>query len=466
MSDPSSASKQMLTNLSEIKRIAFYSLSAVGSRSNIPSSSSQDILENPFHSIYLNNSSVLTRPGRHHKMLSDALFEGDLPSNRSSKSNILAASEELVIESLAMMREEVRVEQNEPFQGEEIRETQPMFDKTPDFGRYLSSNSSDSASDDESIQWKVERRDVSVSKKEKEKVVEEVSRRRPTTRSDTKILMADALKVSAEETEKRQRKNKSGKTKSRDTKKAEKTKSTKESSKGKRKRSEGPGTQRKIEEEVNKQETVDNLRKQSVLAGRVFDMGIINLRGMDSLNDMEDGSVHTRVNDIAVHLDEFLLGKILKKLPTTKCAGVFRKVMKRIMLEHMYKTVIERKGIHGMGYGYFLTEVFKYINIPLSVGKSKMAQLIEDQDQLKHKLEELTMRLSGKDAEIAILKTELLNAETEGPGTAVVQALERENTELRAKVIALQEKAIKDNDAANGRLTLIIQSLSHQPPPS
>ena len=39
------------------------------------------------------------------------------------------------------------------------------------------------------------------------------------------------------------------------------------------------------------------------------------------------------------------------------------------MLEHMYKTVIERKGIHGMGYGYFLTEVFKYFNIPLSVGK-------------------------------------------------------------------------------------------------
>ena len=94
----------------------------------------------------------------------------------------------------------------------------------------------------------------------------------------------------------------------------------------------------------------------------------------------------------------------------------------RIMLEHMYKTVIERKGIHGMGYGYFLTEVFKYFNIPFSIGKvgtvkqaflentlvececiegkgnpkSKMAQLIEDQDQLKHEVEELTMRLSGK----------------------------------------------------------------------
>ena len=32
------------------------------------------------------------------------------------------------------------------------------------------------------------------------------------------------------------------------------------------------------------QEIVDNLRKQAVLASRVFDMGIINLPGMDSLS--------------------------------------------------------------------------------------------------------------------------------------------------------------------------------------
>ena len=150
----------------------------------------------------------------------------------------------------------------------------------------------------------------------------------------------------------------------------------------------------------------------------------------------EDGSVNTRVKDIVVHLDETLLGKILRvprdgtrfvvgktcsvefvtlcsKLPTTKCAGLFKKVMKseyqlvfefvnkillsrskkrtsptsvdlyvmellckfeplnlpRIMLEHMYKTVIERKGIHGIGYVYFLIESFKHFNILLGVGK-------------------------------------------------------------------------------------------------
>ena len=122
-------------------------------------------------------------------MLLDALFEGDLPRNKSFESNILAASEDLVIESLAMMREEVRVEQNEHFQGEQIIETKPIFDKTPDFGRHTSSNYSYSASDDESIQWKVERRDVSVSRKGIEKVVEDVPRRRLTTKFDARKLL-------------------------------------------------------------------------------------------------------------------------------------------------------------------------------------------------------------------------------------------------------------------------------------
>ena len=40
-----------------------------------------------------------------------------------------------------------------------------------------------------------------------------------------------------------------------------------------------------------------------------------------------------------------------------------------LILEHMYKIVIERKVKHGMGYGYLLTKVFKYLNIPLGIGK-------------------------------------------------------------------------------------------------
>ena len=95
-----------------------------------------------------------------------------------------------------------------------------------------------------------------------------------------------------------------------------------------------------------------------------------------------------------------------------------------------------------------------------------MTQLIDDQDQVKHEVEELIVRLSGKEAEIAILKAELLTAQSEGPGSSVIQAMEKENAELKANITALQEKSIKDNDAANARLTLVIQSLSHPPPSS
>ncbi|KAH0698896.1 hypothetical protein KY284_013111 [Solanum tuberosum] len=160
-----------------------------------------------------------------------------------------------------------------------------------------------------------------------------------------------------------------------------------------------------------------------------------------------------------------------------------------LMLEHMYKTVVERKGKYGMGYGYFLTKVFHHLNIPVRACKigtakqsftlstlvececiegkgnplSKVSQLIMEQDQLKHELEEMTVRVSSRDAEIAILKAAVLKAQTEGPGNAEVRELRKQNEMLLAKIAALQEKAIKDNDEANTRLTLIIKSLSHQP---
>ena len=51
-----------------------------------------------------------------------------------------------------------------------------------------------------------------------------------------------------------------------------KTQSLKRRSEGKRKRSQGPGSQARRDESVNMQEVVDSLRKQAVLAGRVFDI--------------------------------------------------------------------------------------------------------------------------------------------------------------------------------------------------
>ena len=71
---------------------------------------------------------------------------------------------------------------------EEIRETQPVFDKTPDFGRYMSLDSTNTA----------KKRKEPFSKGGKEKVVEVESRRRPFIKSDSKKKLVDAMEASAE----------------------------------------------------------------------------------------------------------------------------------------------------------------------------------------------------------------------------------------------------------------------------
>ncbi|KAH0645026.1 hypothetical protein KY284_032910 [Solanum tuberosum] len=113
-----------------------------------------------------------------------------------------------------------------------------------------------------------------------------------------------------------------------------------------------------------------------------------------------------------------------------------------MMLEHMHKTVVDHKGKHLMRYGYFLTKVFKHLNILVggTVGTvkqsfclntlvececiegkagplSKMSQLVIEQGQLKHELEEMIVFVSNKDAKIALLKAQLVKAQTEGAGT-------------------------------------------------
>ena len=177
MSSPSSSSKQMFNALSEIEPLAFYSPTNAQARLPPSSSSQQDTPDNPFFAIDLNSSVVPTELGPFQDMLPDNMFEGDLPKHKASESNILTASEELVIESLSMMREERRAEHTEVLEGEEVIPTQPIFDKTPDLGRYSSSSSSDSASEEEPLKWKVERREREKSRKGKEKVVEEAPRR-------------------------------------------------------------------------------------------------------------------------------------------------------------------------------------------------------------------------------------------------------------------------------------------------
>ena len=77
-----------------------------------------------------------------------------------------------------MMREEARQEESQNPLYEDVRETQHVIDKTPNFGRYPSSDSTNTEGDNCPIQWMLKKRDVSASKKGKEKIFESESMRR------------------------------------------------------------------------------------------------------------------------------------------------------------------------------------------------------------------------------------------------------------------------------------------------
>ncbi|KAH0715104.1 hypothetical protein KY284_008009 [Solanum tuberosum] len=142
-----------------------------------------------------------------------------------------------------------------------------------------------------------------------------------------------------------------------------------------------------------------------------------------------------------------------------------------------------------MRYGYFLTKVFKHLDIPLkarTIGTvkqsfsmitlvefecmegrtwnlSKMSELVVKQGQLKHELEEMNSLVSKRDAKIALLKEQSAKAQTEGPGSAEVSELRKKNETLLAQNADMKEKLIKYHDASNDRPTLVIQSFTQKP---
>lgn len=76
----------------------------------------------------------------------------------------------------------------------------------------------------------------------------------------------------------------------------------------------------------------------------------------------------------------------------------------------------------------------------------------------------MIVHLSNKDVHITLLKIKLLKDQFEGPGTPEVNELEKKIDALMSQNATLQQKLIKYNDEAIARLTLIIRSLSRQPP--
>ncbi|KAG5581473.1 hypothetical protein H5410_052100 [Solanum commersonii] len=113
----------MLDSLNEIDPVAFYTSFDVPSPSKMSTISLVNIAEasplNPQSPFDLNNPSPSHQPGPYSTILSDHLFEGDLPNNKSSRSNILAANESIVIECLAKMGEGVMHEEGSSFANEE-----------------------------------------------------------------------------------------------------------------------------------------------------------------------------------------------------------------------------------------------------------------------------------------------------------------------------------------------------------
>lgn len=86
---------------------------------------------------------------------------------------------------------------------------------------------------------------------------------------------------------------------------------------------------------------------------------------------------------------------------------------------------------------------------------SKMSELIEEKTQLQKELESMTELMSKKDVEIALLKAQLVKAQTEGPGTEELAAMIK-NDELSAKVNELNAKLLHSHEDANTRLNLVL----------
>ncbi|KAK4721797.1 hypothetical protein R3W88_012030 [Solanum pinnatisectum] len=469
---------------------------------------------------------------------------------------------------------------------------------------FLFSDSEDDEEDNTPLRWAIQKRMVPLTKKGKEKVVEETPTKKPSTRATTQKLMSYAMKTSKTNTTESRRRRETGEEEilipaegvidisndhsESDTMLEDITLAIEQ----RRKEEQGKKKTKPNSRILSiKKDIVDNLRVQKVLSGRIFDPQIIKRPSINTLADIvviqswnqlfmtkspilheeqvrefyyngvglghDNGSLNTLVGNRSFHLNEERLGEILDvsregiryvvsqtcsesfanecaKLPKMHCEGISKKLIKgdyqllfefvnkvilprsekrivysvvdlflmealckfellnllALMLDHMHKTVLEQKSKHGMRYGYFLTKVFKQLDLHVGADnvrtfkqsfslntlveceriegrtgkRSKMSQLVVEQSQLKYELEEMTVLVNKNDAEIALLKAQLAKEQTEGPGIAEVKELRMKNANLLAQNADLEEKLIKAHDTANDRLTLIIQSLTQKPP--
>ncbi|KAH0685488.1 hypothetical protein KY290_016966 [Solanum tuberosum] len=122
----------------------------------------------------------------------------------------MAASENLIIESLEHMREGVRNKEGSSFIDDLLRDFELVFDHTPKVGLHSSTDSSDTDEDNVPLKWAIQRRMVPVTTKGKEKVTEETPKRKPFTKATSQKLMGDTMKSSKTTTGENRRRRRSG----------------------------------------------------------------------------------------------------------------------------------------------------------------------------------------------------------------------------------------------------------------
>ncbi|KAG5606002.1 hypothetical protein H5410_027494, partial [Solanum commersonii] len=267
-----------------------------------------------------------SQPGPISSLLSELLFEGDLPEEKNSESNILASSEELVVESLTEMMESIRA----PFSEEGDRnpkaslETfEPKFDKIPGTIQPSTIIDDEEDKDNRPLCWAVKKRMVPIYNKGKMKVTKEISAKQNPyhTRGLARKLISDAMKKNKVSTTESRRRRKTiveentvpeeamvelsneqdeSETVSEDIGQKKESVKRKVKEIAKRKREVSPDTEElfaeskregskskimKVEKELTRDEKINILNKQKVLNGRVFDPEIITNQGMCNLAD-------------------------------------------------------------------------------------------------------------------------------------------------------------------------------------
>ncbi|KAG5576058.1 hypothetical protein H5410_056192 [Solanum commersonii] len=185
--------------------------------------SSPPTLESPLD---LNDPTPSSQPGPSPSVLSDFLFEADLLKNRYFEYNILAASENLLVESFTEMREGVRIEEGSRFEEDLLENIEPMSTELLKRKKAEQEKKKGKPKSKKSLAKEV----TSSKKRENKEPVKKISKERSKRRKEVSLDSEEHIKVA-------------------------------------------------------KKEIVDNLRLLKVLSGRVFDREIITKLGMSTLAD-------------------------------------------------------------------------------------------------------------------------------------------------------------------------------------